>query len=70
MRKATSRKRRRIWPAERTGSRDAYLMCIHGLVLLKKGERAKGTALLRESLERDPYQNHAFAVEARNLVQG
>ncbi len=56
--------------AERTGSRDAYLMCIHGLVLLKKGERAKGTALLRESLERDPYQNHAFAVEARNLVQG
>lgn len=55
--------------AERTGSKDAYLMCIHGLVLLKKGERAKGMALIRGSLERDPYQNHAFAAEVRELVK-
>jgi pentatricopeptide repeat protein len=56
--------------AERTGSKDAYLMCIDGLVMTRKGETAKGKALIKESLRMDPYQTHAFAAEARKLVQG
>ncbi len=56
--------------AQRTGSKDAYLMCIDGLVTMKRGEVAKGKALIKASFGIDPYQNHAFAAEARKMVQG
>ena len=56
--------------AQRTGSKDAYLMCLDGLVTMKRGEVAKGKALIKQSLEIDPYQNHTFAAQARKVVQG
>ena len=59
-----------IKAAQRTGSKDPYLMCLNGLLLIKQGEPAQGKALIAESLKIDPYQNHAFAAEAKKLVQG
>jgi tetratricopeptide (TPR) repeat protein len=56
--------------AEHTGSKDPYLMCLNGLVQVKKGGTAQGKALITESLRIDPYQNHPFAEEARKLIQG
>ena len=56
--------------AKLTGSKDAYLMCLDGLVKSKNGEAEKGRTLIKESLEIDPYQNHPFIAEARKLVQG
>ncbi|MBL0044496.1 MAG: hypothetical protein IPP33_08890 [Flavobacteriales bacterium] len=56
--------------AQHTGSKDPYLMTLNGLVLVKQGDAAKGKQLILESLKADPYQNHAFAAEAKKLVQG
>lgn len=51
-----------------TGSKDAYLTCLAGLLAIKEGEQAKGRALIAEALKTDPYQQHAFAEEARKAL--
>jgi pentatricopeptide repeat protein len=51
--------------AERTGRKDAFLMCLHGLVSIKQGHAAEGKAMIQESFRLDPYQAHALVAEAR-----
>ena len=54
--------------AQRTGSTDAMLQCLAGLLAVKKGDATAGKALIRASFELDPYQMHLFAEEARKFL--
>jgi tetratricopeptide (TPR) repeat protein len=56
--------------AQRTGSKDAYLMSLDGLVRSKQGEVVKGRELVAASFRIDPYQNHPFTAEALKLIGG
>ncbi|HRH38123.1 MAG TPA: hypothetical protein PK760_07255, partial [Flavobacteriales bacterium] len=56
--------------AKATGSQDAYMQCLAGLIMIKNGETLKGKALVVASFKRDPYQNHPFVAEARQVIAG
>lgn len=53
--------------ALRTGIKDSQLMCLAGMIAIKKGEKAAGRKLIKEALAMDPYQNHPFVKEAKQV---
>ncbi len=55
--------------ARRTGVKDAQVLCVAGLIALKKGETAQGKKLLKEALAMDPHQQHPFVDEARKAMR-
>ncbi|MDX2284235.1 MAG: tetratricopeptide repeat protein [Bacteroidia bacterium] len=54
--------------AMRTRSSDPELLCIAGIASLRDSQPAKGLELLGAAFELDPYQDHAFADEARSYA--
>ncbi len=51
--------------ALRTGIKDTQLMCLAGLIAMKKGDKTTGRKLIKEALALDPYQQHPFLEEAK-----
>jgi len=54
--------------AQRTGSKDAYMRCVAGMIAIRSGDAKAGKALLAASFKSDPYQQNAFALEARKAI--
>ncbi|GAB4417136.1 MAG: hypothetical protein OHK0039_27120 [Bacteroidia bacterium] len=62
--------RKHLDVALRTGTRNAELLCLAGLVAIGEGKRQEGMKLLAESFQRDPYQDHGQAAQAKQLLPG
>ena len=54
--------------AQRTGSKDAYLRCVAGLVAMKNGDAKSGKQLIASAWKTDPFMQQPLALEARKLV--
>ena len=54
--------------ARRTGTKDAYTLCVAGLVAAKSGDAKAGKALIVEAFRRDPQQMHAFTLEGKRML--
>ena len=54
--------------SRRTGSKDAFTLCVAGLVSAKSGDAKVGKALISEAFERDPQQMHACTREAKRML--
>ncbi|CAN5914616.1 hypothetical protein BH24BAC1_BH24BAC1_20610 [soil metagenome] len=54
--------------ATRTNSQDATLLCLHGLVRFKMGEKANGEELLKKSFSIDPFQTNRIREEGKGIL--
>lgn len=54
--------------AMRTGTQDASLLCLEGLVNYKTGQMGKGKELLRQSFAINPFQNNSIGMEGKQLL--
>ena len=54
--------------AKKTGSKNAELLLIEGLINTANGDKAAGKKLINEAFTRDPYLQHALAAEGRDMV--
>ncbi len=54
--------------AKATGSKNADLLLVHGLITAAKGDKAAGKKLVKEAFKRDPYLQHALAAEGRSMI--
>jgi tetratricopeptide (TPR) repeat protein len=53
--------------ARKTGSADASLMMLEGLMAVKEGDNA-GRSLIRKAFKTDPWLQHPFAEEAKGMI--
>jgi tetratricopeptide (TPR) repeat protein len=54
--------------ATRMHSQDASLLCLSGLISLKKGKKEAGLQLIKKALELDPFLDNELAVEAKKIL--
>jgi len=54
--------------AKKTGSKNADLLLIEGLIKTAKGDKAAGKKLVKEAFQRDPYLQHPLAVAGHSVV--
>lgn len=54
--------------ANKTKRNDPELLLLSGLIHYKSGEKQRGTALIKQSLVANPYQQEALAMEAKQLL--
>lgn len=55
--------------AMRTNSQNPELLCLAGLIYVHNQEMSKGKQLIQQVFQTNPYQDHAFAGEARTYLQ-
>ncbi len=53
--------------ALRTGIKDTQLMCLAGLIAIRKGDKVAGRKLIKEALAMDPHQHHPFVKEVKQV---
>lgn len=54
--------------ATRTNSQDPTLLCLHGLVRYKMGEKANGEQLIQKSFSIDPFQTNSIREEGKSVL--